>query len=161
MLLPLAAETITFSDGYSFQAEILSSDDEYLTIKIPKDSLREETGTAWPEKKQTARPGNFEIIQGGSVLSPFDTAKLRAAAAKALSRHNYVFTNEEPGALTVTLRSRGRKLVLRFCYTPEEYWYEYVDSEGMDAKPEKDKIDNDYFRWIKILERDISKYYYE
>ena len=41
-----------------------------------------------------------------------------------------------------------------------KYWYEYVDSTGLDADIQSNYIHRRYSRWINILEKEISEGYY-
>ena len=100
------------------------------------------------------------LIQGGAVSAPIDTAKLENAFRRGLVSHGYRVLSSEPGVITYGLDNGRISLTMRFCYAPDEYWYEYVDSTGLDADIQSNYIHRRYSRWINILEKEISEGYY-
>ena len=158
--LTLQAETIRLSNGMSFEGEIISRDESYVTVRIPAQALASGTILEKPVKKTAMVEGNFEIVQGSSILAPIDTNAIHKAALQALTGRGYIIINDSPGVITYKLEKRSYDLTMRFCYYLDEYWYEYVDSTNLDADPRKNKIHGKYFSWIKNLEKDIPSLYY-
>ena len=116
---------------------------------------------ASPVKKTPAKEGNFEIIQGRSVISPIDTKLMQASIIKAATNLGWIIEKNEPGIITLKLeKPRAWWVIVKVCYTADEYWYEYVDSTGLDADIQSNYIHRRYSRWINILEKEISEGYY-
>lgn len=116
---------------------------------------------AAPVKKTPAKKGNFEIIQGRSVISPIDTKLMQASIIKAATNLGWIIEKNEPGIITLKLeKPRAWWVIVKVCYTADEYWYEYVDSYNLDANPAKNKIHRNYTnRWIPNLEKHIYAFY--
>ena len=157
-------------DGSIIKGNIVSETNDEITISvtISKSSIEStefgsfnsnnETYTK-PEKREPLMPGNFEVIQGGAVSSPIDCKKLSTIAKSALVSHGYRILKEEPGIITYMLYKNSWDLTMKFCYAEDEYWYEYVSSRNLDANPIENKIHKNYYKWITILERDITQLY--
>ncbi len=117
---------------------------------------------AAPVKKIPAKEGNFEIIQGRSVISPIDTKLMQESIIKAATNLGWIVEKNSDGETTLKL-AKGKSwwVIIKVCYTADEYWYEYVDSYNLDANPAKNKIHRNYTnRWIPNLERNIGNFYF-
>lgn len=117
---------------------------------------------AEPVKKIPAKEGNFEIINGTGVIAPIDTKLMQQSIVKAATNLGWTVEKNEPGETTLKL-AKGKSwwVIVKVCYTKNEYWYEYVDSYNLDAKPAKNKIHRNYTnKWIPNLERNIANFYF-
>jgi len=119
------------------------------------------SGIEWPKKKIPARDGNFEIVDGTLYFNEFDPERLERAFIRSLHERDYVIVEIKPGIITYSLIRNDYNLTMRFCYTPDYYWYEYVSSWNLNAKPRKNKIHKSYYRWIRNLEASLEKNYYD
>lgn len=116
---------------------------------------------AAPVKKTPAKEGNFEIITGARLIPPIDTKLMQASIIKAATNLGWIIEKNEPGIITLKLeKPKSWWVVIKVCYTTDEYWYEYVDSYNLDANPAKNKIHRNYTnRWIPNLEKHIYAFY--
>ncbi len=116
---------------------------------------------AAPVKKTPAKEGNFEIITGARLIPPIDTKLMQASIIKAATNLGWIIEKNEPEIITLKLeKPRAWWVVIKVCYTTDEYWYEYVDSYNLDANPAKNKIHRNYTnRWIPNLEKHIYAFY--
>ena len=157
-------------DGSTIKGNILSETDEEITISvtIPKASIAStEFGSFTTSNESYPKPtkripemeGNFEVIQGGAVSAPIDCKKLASVAKSILVSHGYRILEEENGIITYMLYKNGWDLTMKFCYAEDEYWYEYVSSRNLDADPLRNRIHKNYYKWITIIERDITQSY--
>ena len=112
-----------------------------------------------PAKREIPSPDSFMIVQGGAVPAPINTDRLDAAIRNGLVNHGYRILASKEGVIEYRLENKKLSLDMRFCYAPDEYWYEYIDSTGLDADIHENYISNRYFRWINILEREIAEVY--
>ncbi|MDD7200870.1 MAG: hypothetical protein SPF89_03215 [Sphaerochaetaceae bacterium] len=142
------------------QGRVVITYDDGVTEEMGADSVDDVSLFVPPTRKDVARKGNFEVVDGLSVSTPIDMNKFRRAMLLALSAHRWVVDEERPGELYCRL-SKGASwwVTIRICYTPSGYWYEYLDSKNLDANPVKNKIHRNYPRWIQILEREMIKLY--
>lgn len=163
--LSLMAESISLNDEDELSRSIANQGQniEKEIESLPENSIGsikslEQYGC--PTKKVPVIPGNFEVIEGNSVFPPIDTQKLETVVIKSLLSRGYKILNVSPGVITYQLWKRDYDLTMRFCYCQDEYWYEYVNSRNLNANPMKNKIHKSYYRWISIIEKDISKQLY-
>lgn len=117
---------------------------------------------AAPVKKTPAKEGNFEVIQGNFIAKPIDVKLMQESIVKAATNLGWIIQNNVPGETTLRLSKKNSWwVVIKVCYTENEYWYEYVDSNNLGANPAKNKIHRNYTkRWIPNLEKHISRFYY-
>ncbi len=135
-------------------------DEEGVERSFAKGDVTLFADFAMPQPKEVAKKGNFEVINGVSAGSMIGMNRFREAMLKALSRHRWVVWQERPGEIFVRLAKEPSWWVtLRICYTPSEYWYEYLDSRNLDANPKRDRIHRNYRRWIATLEKEMVRYY--
>lgn len=165
MVCPVFSATIITKSGQTLKGEVINKNDDSISVLLKIDmediqSIDETSDFVCPEKKVPVKPGNFEIIQGNAVPFPANISSLKRAVFKALKSHGYTILSDEPGIITYMLKKDDYDCTVRFCYCPNEYWYEYVDSTNLDANPAKNKIHRSYCRWINILEEDISDLYW-
>jgi hypothetical protein len=112
-----------------------------------------------PVKKTPARPGNFEIIQGASLRVPIDMTKFRAAALAMTRELGYQVLEDNPGALLYKYTRGSQWVHIRLCYWTDEYWFEYIDSDDLDADPGADRIHRVYRRWIDSADKALGEKY--
>ena len=157
----LSAVSLTLSDGSIIEGNVtgIDGDKAEVVFMLPL-SMIEDNQWQKPEKIVPPYPDSFVLIQGGAVSAPIDTAKLENAFRRGLVSHGYRVLSSEPGVITYGLDNGRISLTMRFCYAPDEYWYEYVDSTGLDADIQRNYIHRRYSRWINILEKEISEGYY-
>ena len=157
-------------DGSIIKGNIINETDDEITVSvtIPKSSIvSTEFGSftsnnkiyTKPNKRVPSMEGNFEVILGGAVSSPIDCNKLSTVIKSILVSHGYRILKEEPGIITYMLYKNDWDLTMKFCYAEDEYWYEYVSSRNLGANPLKNKIHKNYYKWITILEKDITQLY--
>ena len=157
----LSAVSLTLSDGSIIEGNVtgIDGDKAEVVFMLPL-SMIEDNQWQKPEKIVPPYPDSFMLVQGGAVSAPIDTAKLENAFRRSLVSHGYRVLFSEPGVITYGLDNGRISLTMRFCYAPDEYWYEYVDSTGLDADIQSNYIHRRYSRWINILEKEISEGYY-
>lgn len=114
-----------------------------------------------PVKKVPAKEGNFEVIMGSMVVPPIDKELMRGSIIKAATNLGWVVEGSEAGIVTLKLeKPNSWWVIIKVCYTDKEYWYEYVDSYNLGAKPKSNKIHKNYIgRWIPNLEKHIYSFY--
>ena len=151
---------IFYGDVIVKDGQVTVDDQKGLTETFARDAVEVFPSISSPKPKPVAMQGNFEITQGAVVFPPIDMNKFRSSMRYALSLHRWVVTEEKPGELFCRL-SKGTSwsVTIRICYTTTGYWYEYLDSEHLDANPKKNKIHRNYLRWIDILEREMIRIY--
>ncbi|MDR1626344.1 MAG: CsgG/HfaB family protein [Spirochaetia bacterium] len=113
-----------------------------------------------PVRKTPAKAGNFELIQGAVVSTPIDPAKFHTAALAMIRELEFEILDDKQG-FVLFKHSRGSAWVhIKLCYWSDEYWYEYVASDNLDADPGRDRIHRNYRRWIENAEKEMRKFYY-
>jgi TolB-like protein len=112
-----------------------------------------------PQRKTPARRGNFEVTQGRQIPAPIDIDKFSVAIKDCLTGRNWEIIQEGPGFVFATYGRGNWWVQIKVCYWDDEYWYEYVDSENLNADPDRNRIHRNYNDWIKNLESDLRKYY--
>ncbi|MDR1932080.1 MAG: hypothetical protein LBQ57_04555 [Spirochaetales bacterium] len=125
----------------------------------PVDTATYRDANGKPIKKVPEMEGSFELIQGLAAFPPIDMEKFHKAAYAAFLKHGYRVEKDEEGSILVRLAKSSWWLQLKLCYWTDEYWYEYVNSENLDADPAQDRIHRNYRRWIANLEKAILEYY--
>ena len=154
---------ITLNNDTVLEGTILeiNGDSAKAIVTIPLSMLQNESYKEFPkpEKRDTPSADSFLIVQGGAIPAPINIERLEEAIRKGLIDHGYRIISSEPGIIEYRLENNKLSLDMKFCYASDEYWYEYVDSEGLDANVSKNYINRRYFRWINILEREIAEVY--
>lgn len=112
-----------------------------------------------PVRKTPARPGNFEIIQGVTLRGPLDMTKFRAAALAMARSLEYQVLEDNQGELMYKYTRGSQWVQIRLCYWTDEYWFEYIGSNGIDADPAGDRIHRVYRRWIENAEKALTENY--
>ncbi len=115
---------------------------------------------ATPVKKEVPK-NSFEIIQGARISSPIDTKLMQKSIIKASVNLGWTIESSADGEITLKLMSKKSWwLIIKVCYTKNEYWFEYIDSYNLDANVQKNKIHRNYTgRWIPNLEKHIYAFY--
>ncbi|MDR1353910.1 MAG: CsgG/HfaB family protein [Treponema sp.] len=113
-----------------------------------------------PQKKVPARAGNFEVIQGRQIPIPIDTSKFQLAMLEGLEQRKWTVDQEGTGYILCTLRGGNWWAQIKICYWDDEYWYEYVNSNNLDANPARNRIHRNYDNWISNLESSLRRNYY-
>ncbi|MDR1239917.1 MAG: CsgG/HfaB family protein [Treponema sp.] len=113
-----------------------------------------------PQKKVPARTGNFEVIQGSQLPIPIDTYQFQTAMLEVLEQDKWTVDQEGSGYILCTLRGRNWWVQIKICYWDDEYWYEYVNSNNLDANPARNRIHRNYDNWISNLENRLKRNYY-
>jgi hypothetical protein len=85
--------------------------------------------------------------------------KFRAAALAMAQKLEYQVLEDHKGALLYRYAQGSRWVQIRLCYWPDEYWFEYISSAGIDADPAADKIHRVYRRWIESADKTLGEYY--
>jgi TolB-like protein len=113
-----------------------------------------------PQKKAPARTGNFELTQGKQIPIPIDTNKFKVAMIESLEQRKWTVDQEGAGYLLCTLRGGNWWVQIRICYWDDEYWYEYLNSNNLNADPARNRIHRNYDNWIANLESSLRRNYY-
>lgn len=137
--------TLTHSNGWTeqFDAKAVSI---FLDVQAPTP-------------KKATREGNFEIINGTALKAPIDLDNFRKGMLVALNLNKWRVESEEPGVINVAYAKAQILIRLRICYGTAGYWYEYVESKGLQAMPSLDRIQHNYYQVIQQLERQLQVYY--
>lgn len=116
---------------------------------------------AEPVKKTPAKEGNFEIITGAKIIPPIDTKLMQQSVIKAATNLGWTIEKNAQNEITLKLeKPKSWWIIVKVCWTSNEYWYEYVDSYNLGADPAKNKIHRNYeSRWIPNLEKHIYGFY--
>jgi len=113
-----------------------------------------------PAKKTPAKPGNFEVIPGSNLPAPIDMDRFKAATLAALEYLGYsVVESDGRGYVIARLSKTSWWVTIKVCYWADEYWFEYLDSNNLDADPAADRIHRNYRRWIPNLDKYIAVNY--
>lgn len=104
---------------------------------------------------------NFTVILGQRITAPIDTNLMNASIAKAATNLGWTVEKSIPNEVTLKLQQNNSWwIIIKVCYTQNEYWYEYIDSKNLGANPAKNKIHRNYkSRWIPNLEKHIYAFY--
>jgi TolB-like protein len=114
-----------------------------------------------PQKKVPARAGNFEVTQGRQIPIPIDTNKFQVTMIESLEQRKWAVDQEGTGYILCTLRGGNWWVQLKICYWDDEYWYEYVNSNNLNANPAQNRIHRNYDNWISNLENSLKRNYYQ
>lgn len=112
-----------------------------------------------PKPKIPQKEGNFEIIPGNALQKPINPDSFRSAMCVSLNLNRWNILWEEAGILHVSYQTPQMFLKIRIVYGPEGYWYEYVESKGLQALPSLNRIQQNYFQLIQQLDRQLQVYY--
>jgi len=112
-----------------------------------------------PVKKTPARPGNFELKQGSRIRMPIDMKTFHTVAVASLESLKYPVDSEGNGFIMFTIKGNRWWLQMRLCYWHDEYWYEYIGSDGLEANPALNRIHKNYPSLIDRVDVTISKNY--
>lgn len=110
---------------------------------------------AKPAKKQTALPGNFEIIIGEKVRAPID--QKRFFYSILLAAQNLGLRSQVTSSNTIVVNSTNT--AVRVSFGEDEYWYEYVDSRNLNANPKENRMPDNYIQFLDALETNIQGVY--
>ena len=112
-----------------------------------------------PTPKIPQKEGNFEIITGAALKTPIDLDNFRKGMLVSLNLNKWRVRSEAPGVLIVSYEKAQISIRLRICYGLQGYWYEYVESNGLQAMPTLGRIQQNYYQLIQQLERQLQIYY--
>jgi hypothetical protein len=90
---------------------------------------------------------------------PIDVQTFHTVAKASLEILKYPIDAEGSGFIMFTIRGSRWWLQLRLCYWTDEYWYEYIGSDGLDASPALNRIHKNYPSFIERVDNTISKNY--
>ncbi|OGB27143.1 MAG: hypothetical protein A3I66_14145 [Burkholderiales bacterium RIFCSPLOWO2_02_FULL_57_36] len=87
-------------------------------------------------------------------------AQLESALRRALAGRGGIITKDAPGNLQAQLNVRDHSVTTDIKWTGNRVIFPYVTSENMDYEVINDKvyIDRYYYRWLKILRKDIISF---
>ncbi|MDR3200140.1 MAG: CsgG/HfaB family protein [Spirochaetales bacterium] len=112
-----------------------------------------------PVKKTPVRAGNFEVIQGNGIRAPIDMTKFHTAALAMIRKLEDQVLEDTQSAILYKHSSNNSWVHIKLCYWSDEYWFEYVTSDNLDADPGRDRIHRLYRRWIDNAEKALAEYY--
>ncbi|MDD7200874.1 MAG: hypothetical protein SPF89_03235 [Sphaerochaetaceae bacterium] len=112
-----------------------------------------------PTPKTPQTEGNFEIIEGAALKTPINLDNFRKGMLVSLNLNKWRVLSEAPGVLNVSYEKAQISLRLKICYGTQSYWYEYVESNGLQAMPTLGRIQQNYYQLIHQLERQLQIYY--
>lgn len=112
-----------------------------------------------PTPKTPQKEGNFEIIEGAVLKTPINLDNFRKGMLVSLNLNKWSVRSEAPGVLNVFYEKAQISIHLRICYGTQGYWYEYVESNGLQAMPTLNRIQQNYYPLIQQLERQLQIYY--
>lgn len=136
-----------FTDGQLKQVQVMDN-----TIKENPDYSN--------IKKPIQKVDSFLVVDGGVLETPINVKLLTNCIITALQRHGYQIVSKEPGIIQYKLIKNSFNLTMKIYYNLDEYWYEYVDSTNLDANVSANSIHRSYYRWISILNKEITTSYY-
>ena len=104
----------------------------------------------------------FLIVKGNLLEPPIDPENMLFSIVSAAEAEGWYTTKVNKNYAIVKKAQKNWFVAVKINFVKTDYWFEYIDSEGLKANISRNKIHKRYLnQWIPNLDSKITCFYYK